>query len=259
MLNSKIFLPKYNEDKFSSYLKDKKLQCYIFDQMKDEDLDNPLYVDYLLSDEFFQSLVDFIGKNYKLEIADATIRDNIRNIIWYLRDNKKYDTKTENQELRRILNECIISLNKSRCTNDIGFYRQQFYYRSDQRPTSFWNQAYDENYISERKESLNFSISRDYDTIYGLSLLDSEEEFKEDVVPDKINCHYFINTLNVLFYECPSIYNIDKVVSRANYILEINKKLIKNKPCPYELNNDIEDELLYRTSKVMKKMKKINR
>jgi hypothetical protein len=256
-----IIVPKLDQTILEEYLALKESQTVIFNDDIANYLEKEQFREYVESEEFMEILIDFVALNIFNRTADNSIKQNIFTVINYLKSNKNYKSASEKKELFINLNEIITTLNTTSDQNNIKFYRDQFYKRSDQKRTDFWDAAYDKKFIEERKESLNYSISFDYAPIYDLSQVESEEEFITDVVPDNLVSHYFINTLNILFSEMPSLYSDDKFVKRAKMILKNNILLAKGKKSIYELDEDdeIDRDLVPRTKKLLRKIKRISR
>ena len=178
----------------------------------------------------------------------------------YLKTEKPYFSKTEKESLFEELNEMICTLNNSSEHGMYSFYRKQLCDRTYQKLTKFWEEAYDEEFLNPKISSINYSISCDYDAIRNLVEVDDEDFFKE-VVPDNLISHWYINTLNILFTEFPELYTNKVFLERAKFILKNNIALIKNRKSAYELTCEdlIDDDILYRTRKVLKRLKKIGR
>lgn len=256
-----IIIPKLDKAVFDDYLAIKEAQTVIYNDDIGIYLEKPEFREYVESEEFMEILTEFVARNYFTKTMDESVKQNIFTTIDYLRYNKEYKSRTNKSELFANINEIISVLNSISDENSIHFYRDQFYKRSDQKRTDFWDAAYDEKFMKERIGSLNYSISYDYAPIYDLSQVESEQEFMEDVVPENLVTHYFINTLNILFSEMPGLYSDEKFVSRAKMILKNNIILVKGKPSAYELDEDdeIDRDLVPRTKKVLKKIKRISR
>lgn len=173
-------------------------------------------------------------------------------------ETPKFRKYVESEEFLAALTE-FVALNY--ITKIIEFYRNQYYRRIDQKKTRFWDNVFDKTFMEARKESLNCSLSFDFFPISNLSKLDNEQLFAEKVVPDNLVTHYFLNTLNMLFVEMPGLYNDPRFVKRAEFILQNNILLLKDKESIYELDEDdeIDDDLMPRTKKLLKKIKRISR
>jgi len=257
----KIIIPELDKTELDEYISLKEAQTVIFNDYIMEDLETPEFRKYVESEKFMAALTEFVALNYMTKIADYNIKNNILNVISYIRNNKTYGSATEKSELIDNLNEIIITLNSSSDENNIDFYRNQYYRRIDQKKTDFWDHAYDKTFIEERKKSLNVSMSFDFSPISGLTKIDDEEVFIKKAVSDNLVSHYFLNTLNMLFVEMPSLYNDERFVKRAKFILQNNILLLKDKESIYELDDDdeIDNDLMPRTRKLVKKIKRISR
>lgn len=258
---NKIIIPELDKIELDDYISLKEAQTVIFNDDIVSDLETPEFRKYVESEEFMSALTEFVALNYITKIADYNIKSNILNAISYIRNNKKFTSVTDKRALTDSINEIIITLNSTSDANNIDFYRNQYYRRIDQKKTSFWDQAYDKEFMEERKESLNYSISFDFFPISDLARLDDEQLFEQETVPDNLVTHYFLNTLNLLFTEMPGLYNDPRFVKRAQFILQNNILLLKGKKSPYEFDeyDVIDDDLMPRTKKLLKKIKRISR
>lgn len=257
----KIIIPELDKIELEEYISLKEAQKVIFNDDIVKDLETPEFRKYVESEEFMAALTEFVALNYISKIADNNIKNNILNAISYIRNNKRFQSLTDKRELIDNINEIIVTLNSTTDTNNIDFYRNQYYRRIDQKKTDFWDRVYDKTFMEERKESLNYSISYDFLPIFDLAKLDDEQLFAEEVVSDNLVTHYFLNTLNILFSEMPGLYNDPRFVKRAQFILKNNILLLKGKESDYELDeyDEIDDDLLPRTKKLLKKIKRISR
>jgi len=258
---TKIIIPELDKIELDEYISLKEAQTVIFNDDILKDLETPAFRKYVESEKFIAALTEFVALNYITKIADYNIRNNIFNVINYIRSNKKFTSATDKSELTDNLNELIITLNSTSDANNIDFYRNQYYRRTDQEKTIFWDHAYDENFMEERKKLLNVSISFDFLPISDLIKINNEQAFIQEVVPDNLVTHFFLNTLNMLFVEMPGLYNDPRFVKRAQFILQNNILLLKGKESIYELEEDdeIDDDLMPRTKKLLRKIKRISR
>lgn len=257
----KIIIPELNIMELDEYISLKEAQTVIFNDDILKDLETPEFRKYVESEEFIGALTEFVAINYMSMIADHNIKNNIFNAISYLKSNKRFESITDKKDLFNNLNELIITLNSTSDANNIDFYRNQYYRRSDQKRTDFWDLAYDKKFMEERKESLNYSICFDFLPIKDLAKLNDEQIFFEEVVSDNLVTHYFINTLNMLFSEMPGLYSDPRFIKRAEFILQNNILLVKGKKSNYELDeyDVIDDDLVPRTKKLLRKIKRISR
>lgn len=257
----KIIIPNLDKVFLDEYLAIKEAQTVIYNDEIDIYLEKPDFREYVESEQFMEILTEFVIRNYLSRTMDESVKQNIITTLDYLKYNKEYKSRTNKSELFTNINEIIGVLNSISDENSILFYRDQFCKRTDQKRTDFLDLAYDEKFMKKHIASLNYSISYDFEPLYDLSQVESEQEFMEEVVPDNLVTHYFINTLNVLFSEMPGLYSDEKFVARAKIILENNILLVKGKPSAYQLNGEgeIDRDLLPRTKKVLKKLKRISR
>jgi|GEM_PF-3502751 len=257
----KLIIPELDKVELDEYISLKQSQTIIFNDYILKDLETPEFRKYVESEEFMAALTEFVALNYITKIADYNIKNNIFNVINYIRNNKRFATATEKSELIDNLNEIVITLNSSSDANNIDFYRNQYYRRTAQQKTRFSDFAYDQTFMEERKKSLNISISFDFLPISDLTKINDEQTFIQEVVPDNLITHNFLNTLNILFVEMPSLYSDERFVKRAKFILENNILLLKDKESIYELEEDdeIDADLMPRTQKILRKIKRISR
>lgn len=253
-MNRRIIIPEHNIDEFNDYMSLKKTQSYIYRKLHDDDYNDERCANYILSYEFLENLLVIIKENKVKGFMDEEIKNNIRDILQYIRNNKKFETQTTKQKMIELLNEFLIALNIS--TNQcvlsnywIEICRRRF--NKDYAKVSNDNII---GYIESRKDLINESISKDYDNINGL-VSTSIEEYKENIVSDKINNHFYLDTINLLFDDFLSLYGENGIIEKINFVLDINEKL-KHSNYPHK---DIEEELIYRTREVKRKIKKINR
>ncbi len=257
----KIVVPKLDKVLLDEYLAIKEAQTVIYNDDIAIYLEKPQFREYVESEQFMEILTEFVARNYLSRTMDESVKQNIITTIDYLRYNKEYKSRTNKSELFTNINEIISVLNSISDENSILFYRDQFCKRTDIKRTDFLDAAFDEKFMKKRIASLNYSISYDFEPLYDLSQVEFEQEFMQDVVPDNLVTHYFINTLNILFSEMPGLYSDERFVNRAKWILKNNILLVKGKPSAYELNgeDEIDRDLVPRTKKVLKKIKRISR
>lgn len=256
-----MIIPELDLTKLDEYITFKQLQAIVYNDEIVKDLEIPDYREYIESDKFMNLLIEFVALNYITKIADQNIKNNIFDVIYYLRYNKKYDSISNKEYLINDLNELICTLNITSEENNIRFYRNQLYGRSDELKTDEQNLKYNKEYIEERKKELNYYIISDSPAISDLIKVDDDQDFADYDVADYLLTHSFIYTSNILFTEMPSIYSNERFKKRVELILKNNILLIKGRKSEYELdeNDKIDDHILPETKKLLTKIKRLSR
>lgn len=257
MFKRKIIVPTYTEEELQRYLIKKRIECVIFTGIKDINMSDDA-IKFLDSDEFMKGLTNFVASNYIKGFVSQKIKNSLFDYLWYLRQNKKTNSKTEREQLVADINEMISAINSSGTQGIYSFYKNEYMKRCDLKPGFGTNLVLSEESITPLVELIDYSIASDYDIISGI-LIDDDLTFREDVVPDTLIDHYTINTLNALFKEFPALYSNKEFLERAKFILINSKNLIEGIDCDYELSEDdeIDKELPARTDKVLLKLGKI--
>ena len=257
MFKRKITVPTYTEEDLQKYLSRKRLECVIFTGIKDINMDED-GIKFLHSQEFFDELINFVAHNSIKRFINPNIKKSIYDYLWYLRENKPTNSKTERETLIEDINEMISALNSSNSDGAFDFYRKEYIKRCALKEGKLSNFVLDEERLEPLIELIEISIAADYDIISGI-LIDDEITFREDVVSDCLIDHYTINTLNALFKEFPALYSNKEFLERAKFILINSKNLIEGVDCDYELSPDdeIDKELPIRTDKTLIKLNSI--
>lgn len=225
-------------DKVEKYMKILKLNAIIYDDRIIEELTYDVCLEYILSDEFLNDLSMLIDMNRITKHLDSKVKDNIRDILFFLRTKINKTNK---------INELIGILNNTTEEGVLPFYRDQYLKRanlySDRARKKYPLECFDNITV---QEEIRFSMMQDYD--YMNLLLEDEETFFENET-EFIN-DFFINTINITKYDCSDILLVGNVNPRIKYLLEgIKKESYKN-------GNDLDSISRYRAKTLLKKLKK---
>lgn len=252
-----ILIPEFDLSYLDKYIDLKESQTIIFNNDISDFLEEKEFQDYVESQKFFDLLVDFVARNYFTQIVDRQVKNNILTVVSYLKFNKHYENGSEKSVIFDALNEIIHMLNSTSDKNSAQFYRQQYYERNNLEDTKLSRMIYDKNFFDEYKDVINFSLCSDYQVVNDITKTTDENDFSFSVVPDNLLTHYFVDTLNILFCEMPSLYNDSKFRTRVEFILRNNILLLKGKECDYEKDedDDTDKDMLKRTQKILRRIK----
>lgn len=231
------------------YLRKIRLNAAIYSDKITKCLENEEFQKYIISKEFIESLYAFISANTLLDIVDEYTKDNILNILIYVRSHTK--------EYTNEINEIIASLNSSK-----GYATNEFYQRQYLKRSGCYNQNYrnyfQPNFFEENpriKKLIRRSLTLDYDNI--IQIINSNDCEINELVRTKLFNNYILNTFNSMLYDCPSLLDNEDFNRKVKLILKETRKISfdmnknNNKTECIKLNL----EAVYRTHKILKRIK----
>lgn len=231
------------------YIQHLKFRAIIYDDCISDDFDYQECINYMLTDNFVEKLYEHVKANELLQAYDDQVKENIRTIIVFIRENIKSNRKHNIS----LLNEVICSLNNTPDVNSAKFYKRELLKRQGIDPNKNKRYCDDEYFILNdvKEEAIRYSIIMDYDTIDAL-LNDSEEYFINEVVKKELLNEFFISTLNVIKLEQSNLYKNEIFKRRSLYVLKSIREVVKNKSKLYtrEDGKDI-DHVTARSAKKM--------
>lgn len=211
-------------EQISNYLRRLKLNAIIFDDEILNDVDYPATKEYMFSKEFLLNLEFIISLNQLVEQFDHNIKRNIYDVLNYIRMNGV------NKDYIPIINRIIVTLNSSgeRCVST--FYKVQYLKR--QGIFNINNLEKKDLYLytpqnnMELLKTIRDHATLDHDIID--TILNSNDEEFIDNIKHFIGEEFF-GTLNLINYECPSLFENDTFKKRVRYVLKHIGKLSDKK------------------------------
>lgn len=220
----------------TGYLELLRLNAIIFADEIKEKLETGEYDNYVLNEDFLDNLTILIEVNETEKFLDSNAKSNVLDILSYMQDN---------MECKKEISKLIARLFSTKCDNCFIFYRNQYLTRNGMLYEKTKNE-YDTSIFKEKHliKNLRYSLSVDYTVVMVLiDGLDKDLDEMMQLIPPQ----HFINTINVLMYECPKLLIINSFTERVKNILD---KISKN-----ELPN-IEQTGIYRAKLLLKKLEK---
>lgn len=208
----------------NDYVYSKMIQSMIFRKRIEDILENEKWQNDITSVEFLKALKDIIIANEHQEIIEPLAKDGLYRIINHLRFNKPYQTASEKQKDNEIYNHLIMLLNNSKDTNKYKFYvrelcKRYYHIGFSGRLISL---VYVPFIIEKDKQYLFDSISNDFGVIANQSELVSDYNFRQEVMPEYINNHYYIDSINTVSIEEPYMFSDLTFLDRTLDVLEKN-------------------------------------
>lgn len=145
--------------------------------------------------------------DYYEDFLDEQIEDNVVKIVNYFRDDYIFESQEEKEMIYNMCNDIIIKINSKRGTKNVDKLKQHILseYKSrefnisknlikgiDSIPESYFELVKDFNYC-------------DFRILVYTSILVSDEDFEEFQNDFFLKNPFFINSLNILLDECPSL------------------------------------------------------
>ena len=218
----------------TGYINLLEFNAVIYDDKIKDKLQAREYDDYILSDDCIENFTILIEVNEKEKFLDSKAKSNVLEILDYMRNN---------MESKKEINGLIARLFSTKGDNSLLFYRNQYLTRNGmlyERTKNEYNPS-----IFEKDtviKDLRYSLSLDYAIV--MSLIDGLDEDLEEMIK-LLPSQYFINTINVLMYECPVLLTIESFKERVENILN----RISNEEVP-----NIEKTGKYRAKLLLKKL-----
>ena len=195
--------------------------------------------EYILSEDYLENIKTLLEDNEDTKHIDAKVISNILDTIQFIRVERG-NTKA--------LNEIVVRLNMAKDDNYLSFYRDSYLKRSGLfnkwRQESYSIESFNEDEILSE---LRYSIMQDH--IITMCLLDDEDV---DDLDDILVSDYFLNTLNLLMYECPEVFRVCDVKEKIKKVLNkiVKQSKIKNN------ENNLDTLSRYRSYILLRKVKK---
>lgn len=197
------------------YLKKLKLNAVIYDDEIMGEIDYPELRKYIFSLDFLKALHFKVMMNILTQEFDSHVIDNIRNVLNYIRFNGV------NNSFIPLINQMIIALNSSKCRRSNVFYKVQYLERSGILDIYHLSKndlhLYNEELNGDTLKTIRDYITLDHDILDTL-LYSSDDEFKKNIKEYAIES--FLSTINLVMYECKTIFENDLVKKRVNYVLK---------------------------------------
>ena len=237
------------------YLELLKVNAIIYDDEIEKDFDYDECRNYLLDDTFLEYLYAKVKTNEITETMDDKVKNNIRNVLFFIR----YEQPTCPKEKIEKINEILVSINSASSKNSSIFYQTQYLKRSGLLSKKD-EKLYDKDIFveeSEMLEAIRYSIMMDYDTIYQI-LNSSDEEFINENVKNELLDDYFMNTIYLVLSEQKELFENPLFKKRVIYVLRSIKEVILNKSKLYKKDDskELDLESYLRANKLLRKVKK---
>lgn len=247
-------------DNVKKYMDSMKFNAIIFDdyissELNGDDLDYLPDREYVISSDFIDYLYMKTHINEVTEIFDRQVKNNIFDVIMFIRNN----IKENRSEVIKKLNEIIIVLNKSDSKGSASFYKEQYlkriHYYNEKGQRKFPELMFTE--YDDSIEYLSFvreSISLDYGTVEDILEKDDEEFLS---IEESFINEYFLYTISKILYDCPELFLNERFKNRALYILKkIQKGILKFKKNKNEQEEILGLEELIRSTKMIRLIEK---
>jgi len=191
------------QSKVDNYVYYKMVQSMAFRICVEDILENKMLQKDINSTSFLYALKDMILANTHQQIMEPVVRNSLLKVINHLRFNKPYQTITEKKENYETFNSLIRMLNTSKDTNKYKFYARELCKRYDQLGLSgkILSLIYTPTIIEMDKQYLFESIYNDFGVIANQSELVDDYHFKNKVMVDNLNNHYYIDSINAILTE----------------------------------------------------------
>jgi len=212
------------QSKVDDYVYSKMIQSMVFRYRIEDILEHERWQNDINSIKFLKALKDIVITNEHQEIIEPIVKNELFKIINHLRFNKPYQTKIEKHESYETLNHLIRTLNISKDTNKYKFYARELCKRYNHTGVSskILSSIYTPTIIEMDKKYLFDSISNDFGVIANQSDLVDDYNFKREVMPDYINNHYYIDSINAILTEEPYLFSDLTFLDRTYDTLEKN-------------------------------------
>lgn len=237
------------QSKVDNYVYYKMVQSIAFRSRVEDILENKILQNDINSIIFLNALKDIIQANTYQQIIEAVVRDSLLKVINHLRFNKSYQSVTEKKESYETFNNLIRMLNTSKDTNKYKFYARELCKRYNQFGLSgkILSLVYTPTIIEMDKQYLFDSISNDFSVIANQSELVDDYNFKNKVMADNLNNHYYIDSINAILTEQSYMFCDLTFLDRTYDTLEGNLEV-----------KEVEDKyLLRRNTLLLKRMDNI--
>lgn len=210
----------------NEYVYSKMIQSMIFRKKIEDLLEHERWQGDITSVEFLKALKNIIVVNEHQEIIEPMIKNNLYRIIDHLRFNKLYQSASEKQENYETYNFLISLLNNSKDTNKYKFYAREICKRYNHIGFSgrVISLVYTPFVIEKDKRYLFDSISNDFGVIANQSDLVDDYHFRQEVMPEYTNNHYYIDSINAILYEEPYLLSDFTFLDRTSDVLEKNRE-----------------------------------
>ncbi|MGE5456465.1 MAG: hypothetical protein ACM3O4_05135 [Ignavibacteriales bacterium] len=210
----------------NEYVYSKMIQSMIFRKKIEDLLEHERWQGDITSVEFLKALKNIIVANEHQEIIEPMIKNNLYRIIDHLRFNKLYQSASEKQENYETYNFLISLLNNSKDTNKYKFYAREICKRYNHIGFSGMviSLVYTPFVIEKDKQYLFDSISNDFGVIANQSDLVDDYHFRQEVMPEYTNNHYYIDSINAILYEEPYLLSDFTFLDRTSDVLEKNRE-----------------------------------
>ena len=227
---------------YEKYLENLRLNSIIFDDEIMDDIEYPETKEYVFSLEFLKKLNFRVSMSLLAEDLDYHVIDNIREVLNYIRFNGV------NKEYIHIINQILITLNQMNSRGASTFYKVQRLKRNgiltpvnlEQKDLHLYTDAKNKGFL----KTLRDDISLDHD-ILDTMLYSSDEDFG-NLISD-YTIEGFLGTINLVSYECTSIFENETFKRRLKYLLK-HLSLLEGK-------RNIEN--MYQAFKVFRRVKKV--
>lgn len=186
-----------------------------------------------ITDEFYEiGLLENMRVVLTILSKEESVSNKLKENMFKFLSNGR-DIRDENREKRlEIINNMITVLNKSKEDEELTFYREELVKRSGDIK---YRAKYDNDIIRDQMDLVDKSIGFDIAVLEALIETTSDEDFIKNYLPDLIDNAFYLNSINAIMIECPSLFqnqtfynrNICVLNSLNEKIVENNKKLIK--------------------------------
>lgn len=202
----------------SKYFLDKLFMSYIFSNdikwnLQHFDDESCIYD----NDALLKFLENIVDENDELFFLDDFVKNNIREILIFLRESNIYKQRNDYTDIVIRINNMIVKLNTSALTNVSDFYYEELLKYNDLSP-------YLINKIKQGKlvlipEIIRQTIATD---IWVLILLKMDDECYRANLEDYLDDEYIVSSLRKIINEKPDIFLDDMIYERVAEILEYN-------------------------------------
>lgn len=169
----------------------------------------------LFNDRFLSILDSFIVANKELEIIDEDSRNNVFEIVNYIRQNKRYENKEEKEIYINKYNNIIRNLNST-----ISGCNYEMYVHSELCSREYSGGKLIRNDILFDEDIFRESLAYDINIIEALLKPDEEfNEFTQSMIADE----YYFSSIIKFSRDIPEIFKDDDMCSRIESIFKLNK------------------------------------
>lgn len=187
-----------------------------------------------------------IDKNIEFEFLDDFVKNNIREILLFLRYQDAYKKRNDYNAIVEKINNMLIKLNTSNDTNAMDFYYDEVL-KCNELPHSF-EKRIRRGQIELVPEEIREGLTMDFLMLLYLNM--SEQDYNE-CFDGNINNEYVIASLRRMIDENPNMFLDQVVYERTIEIIQTNLS--------YVLNYFYNHQFYKNNIKVYKKLKKIKR